>query len=175
MLDLPSGRRGLEGQSQAVHAVAKTGGLGAIVEDMAEMAAAAPAVHSRPVHPERSVLRRSDGIVERRPEARPAGTAVEFRRRGEEVESATGAGGCARSVRCGATLLEFRPVSSQSHAKRWAGPPSEDLMPGNSDKNIGPFAFLDLDVFTKKVTGILKKQRPADVQDLLNPGRTKDA
>jgi len=48
-------------------------------------------------------------------------------------------------------------------------------MPGNSDKNIGPFAFLDLDVFTKKVTGILKKQRPADVQDLLNPGRTKDA
>src|SRR5437588_2751109 len=98
MLDLPSGRRGLEGQSQAVHAVAKTGGLGAIVEDMAEMAAAAPAVHSRPVHPERSVLRRSDGIVERRPETRPAGTAVEFRRRGEEVEAATGAGESARAM-----------------------------------------------------------------------------
>ncbi len=50
-----SGRRvvrGLEAQRQPVHAIAQTGGLGTIVENMAEMAAAAAAQRFGPDHHE---------------------------------------------------------------------------------------------------------------------------
>ena len=46
--------RGFEGHGDAVHAVAQTGRLRTVVEDVAEMAAAAAAVHGRAHHAERA-------------------------------------------------------------------------------------------------------------------------
>ena len=41
----PLGRRGLESQRDAIHAIAQAGGLRAVIEDVAEMTAAAPAMN----------------------------------------------------------------------------------------------------------------------------------
>src|ERR1700689_2502348 len=59
---------------------------------MPEMSAASAAMHGRSDHTIGLVLGRSDRFVDRRPEARPTRAAVEFRRRGEVVKVASGAG-----------------------------------------------------------------------------------
>ena len=82
---------GDELQRDAVHAVAQAGRLGAVVEHVAQMPAAAPAVHLGARHEEALVDGRADGVVERLVEARPAGAAVELGGRGEEREVAAGA------------------------------------------------------------------------------------
>ena len=56
------------------------------------MAAAAAAMHFGARHAERRVLGFADGIVERLPEARPAGAALVFGVRGEQRQVAAGAG-----------------------------------------------------------------------------------
>src|SRR3546814_15913322 len=58
-----------------------------ILEDVAEVAAAAPAVHLRAGQEETVVLPGADGVRQRLPEARPAGAAVVLvlRRIGGEV------------------------------------------------------------------------------------------
>ena len=60
-------RRRVEGEREAVHAVAQAGRLRAVVEHVAEMAAAAAAVHFGADHPERCVGVRGDRVVERFP------------------------------------------------------------------------------------------------------------
>src|SRR5579871_7016245 len=87
-----SGRSGLEGQRDPVHAVAQARRLRTIVEHMAEMPAATAAMDLRPLHAQGIVLRRGHGALQRRPEARPTGAAVELGGRGEQVEVAAGAG-----------------------------------------------------------------------------------
>src|SRR5579862_9164316 len=86
------GRARREFERHAVHAVAQAGRLRPVVEDVAEMAAAAMARHRRARHAERAVGGLVDGLVERRPEARPAGAAFEFGLRREQRQVAAGAG-----------------------------------------------------------------------------------
>jgi hypothetical protein len=66
------------GQGDAVHAEALTGRGRAIVEDMAEVAAAGLAVYFRAHHELAPVGRRLNRIVHRREETRPTGAAVEL-------------------------------------------------------------------------------------------------
>src|SRR5207249_2154965 len=87
-----SGGAGDELQGDAVHAVAQPGGLGTVVEDVAEMPATAAAVDGGARHAERIVLSGLDGIGKRRPETRPAGAAVEFGLRREQRQIASGTG-----------------------------------------------------------------------------------
>src|SRR5262249_39834401 len=54
--------------------------------------AAAAAMDGRPRHEEGRILGRADGVLQRRPEARPTRAAIELRRRGEKVEVAARAG-----------------------------------------------------------------------------------
>src|SRR5579872_414606 len=82
---------GDELQRQAIHAVAKAGRGWAVVEDVPEVAAAAPAVNFRAVHHERTIFSRLDRVGQRLIEARPAGAAIEFCRRREEGQVASGA------------------------------------------------------------------------------------
>lgn len=86
-----SGGSRVEGERDAVHAVAQAGRRRAVVEHMAEMAAAAAAVHFGADHPERRVGVGADRVVERFPEARPARMAVELGGRREQREVAAGA------------------------------------------------------------------------------------
>src|SRR5512141_645596 len=79
-------------QRKTVHAVAQAGRLRPIVEDVAEMAAAAAAVDLGPQHAEGTVLGLADGVFQRLIEARPAGAAFEFRLRGEQRQVAAGTG-----------------------------------------------------------------------------------
>src|SRR5271169_5206383 len=79
-------------QRVAVHAVAQSGRLRPVVEDVTEMAAAAAAMHFGPRHAEGPVFGFADRIVERLVEARPAGAALELGLRGEQRQVATGAG-----------------------------------------------------------------------------------
>src|ERR1700685_311073 len=72
------GRSRHEFERHAVHAIAQAGRLRPVVEDMAEMAAAAMARHRRARHAERAIGGLVDGLVQRRPKARPAGAAFEF-------------------------------------------------------------------------------------------------
>ena len=72
---------GFEHQRNAVHAVTQPGRLGAVVEDVTQMPAAAAAINRGPRHAKAGVVGLADGPVERRPEARPAGMAIEFRGR----------------------------------------------------------------------------------------------
>jgi hypothetical protein len=81
-----------EGQRDTVHAVAKTGRLGAIVEDVPQMAAALAAMYGRPDHAERCVSGGADRAVKRRPKTRPAGSTLELGCRGERLKVATDAG-----------------------------------------------------------------------------------
>src|SRR6202035_4783860 len=79
-------------QRKTSHAVAQAGRLRPVVEDVAEMAAAAAAVNFGAQHPEGAVLGLADGVLQRLIEARPAGAALEFRLRGEQRQVAAGAG-----------------------------------------------------------------------------------
>src|SRR5258708_27253365 len=81
-----SGRNGLECESDAVDAIAQAGRLGTVIEDVTQMTAAAAAVNCGSHHAEGRILGRHDRSLNRRPEAWPAGSAVEFRGRGEQVE-----------------------------------------------------------------------------------------
>src|SRR4051812_21774828 len=82
----------LERHRNAVHAVPQPRGLRAVLEDVAEVAATATAVYSRAGHAEGFVLGGADGVLDRRPETRPAGPAVVFGIRGKQVERTAGAG-----------------------------------------------------------------------------------
>ena len=75
-----SGGRRLEGQRHAVHAIAQARRLWSVIEDVAKMPVASMAAHGRAAHAQRLVRVAVHGILQRRPEARPAGAAVELRR-----------------------------------------------------------------------------------------------
>ena len=68
----------LEFQRDPIHAVALPGRPRPIVEDVAEMPAAAAAMHLGAWNHKAVVVRGSDRVVHRREEARPPGAAVEF-------------------------------------------------------------------------------------------------
>src|SRR5580693_5967838 len=87
------GRRSrMEHQRKTVHAVAQAGRLRAIVEDVAEMAAAATAVNFGAQHAEGAVLGLADGVLERLIKTRPAGAALEFGVGREQRQVTAGAG-----------------------------------------------------------------------------------
>src|SRR6185295_1491779 len=86
-----SGGAGSEAERDAVHAVAKPGRLRPVVEDVAEVSAAAAAVHLGADHHEGAVLGGLHRAGERGVEARPAGVALELRLRREEGKGAAGA------------------------------------------------------------------------------------
>src|SRR4051794_20377434 len=86
-----SGGSRREHQRDAVHAVALAGRRRAVVEHVTEMAAAAAAMHFRARDAERAVFAGRHGVIERRPETRPAGVAIELGVRREQVEPAPGA------------------------------------------------------------------------------------
>jgi hypothetical protein len=73
-----SGGGGLEGQCDAVHAIAQARWLRPIVEHMPEVTAATMAMDSGPDHEETGVLGLANSVIERCPEARPAGAAIEL-------------------------------------------------------------------------------------------------
>src|SRR5262249_54348926 len=87
----PARRSRGEFERDAVHAVALAGRLRAVVEDVAEMSAAAAAVHLGARNDHAVIVRRTHGALDRRVEARPAGTAVEFGLRLVERQVAGGA------------------------------------------------------------------------------------
>src|SRR5262245_17944745 len=80
-----------EHQREPVDAVAQPRRLGAVVEHVAEVAAAPPAKDRLADHAERGVALGQHGAVQGIPETRPAGAALELRRGGEEIEPAAGA------------------------------------------------------------------------------------
>src|SRR5262245_11131239 len=87
-----SGRSaGLEGHRHTVHAIAQARRLWAVVENVAEMAAAAVAVHRGADHAEGPILLGTDRVVERLPKTRPTGAAVELGIGGIERQVAAGA------------------------------------------------------------------------------------
>src|SRR6202048_771070 len=86
-------RRRMEHQRKTVHAVAQAGRLRAVVEDVAEMAAAATAVNFGAQHAEGAVLGLADGVLERLIKTRPAGAALEFGVGREQRQGAARRGG----------------------------------------------------------------------------------
>src|SRR4051794_36965420 len=84
-------RRRMEYQRKAVHAVTQAGRLRAVVEDVAEMAAAAAAMDFGAQHAEGTVLGLPHRVVERLPETRPAGAALELGVGGKQRQVAAGA------------------------------------------------------------------------------------
>src|SRR5690242_20347726 len=70
--------RRVEHQREAVHAVAQSGRLRTVVEDVTQMAAAAAAMDLGARHAEGPVICGADGVLERLEEARPAGAALEL-------------------------------------------------------------------------------------------------
>src|SRR6516165_8277360 len=83
---------GQEFQGNAVDAVAQSGGRRAVLEDMAQMSAAATAMHLGAWQQQQVVGGGADGVRQRPVEARPAGLAVVFGLRGEHRKIATRAG-----------------------------------------------------------------------------------
>src|SRR5262245_26598500 len=83
-----------EFHGDAVHAVAQAGRRRAVLEDMAEMAAAAAAVHLGAGHEPAVVHGRADRVVDWRPEARPAGAALILGLGGVQGQLAAGADEC---------------------------------------------------------------------------------
>src|SRR5260221_2193887 len=81
----------LELHRDAVHAIAFAGRLRAVLGDVAEMAAAAAAMHFGARIDELVIGRRPHRAVERRPEARPTGAAVVLGVRREQLLVAAGA------------------------------------------------------------------------------------
>src|SRR5262249_14129085 len=84
--------RRMEDQRKTVHAIAQAGRLRAVVEDVAEVAAAAAAMHFGAGHAEGAVLGGADRILQRLVEARPASAALELGVGGEQRQVAAGAG-----------------------------------------------------------------------------------
>src|SRR5258708_3436029 len=85
-------RRRVEHQANAVDAIAKTGRLRSVIEDVPEMAAAAAAMHFGAQHAVGAILGLADGVFQRLIKTRPAGAAFEFGLRGEQRQVAAGAG-----------------------------------------------------------------------------------
>src|SRR5262249_35731397 len=79
---------GNEAERQAIDAVAEAGRRRPVVEQVAEMPAAAAAVHLRAVHPERVSVIGADGVRQHIPKRRPAFTGIVFRSRAEQCEIA---------------------------------------------------------------------------------------
>src|SRR4051794_36188899 len=90
--------RRMEHQRKTVDAIAQARGLRAVVEDVAEMAAAAAAMHFGAQHAKGAVLDLADGIFDRLVEARPAGAALELGVGGKQRQVAAGAGEDALAV-----------------------------------------------------------------------------
>jgi hypothetical protein len=82
---------GMKIERDAVHAIALPGWRRAVVEDMAEMTAAAAAVDLGAGHEKAAVGLGFDRTIERRLEAWPSGSAVELGVRGEKRLAAAGA------------------------------------------------------------------------------------
>src|SRR5215510_6135415 len=80
---------GQEFQGNAVDAVAQSRGRRSVLEDMAQMSAAAPAVHLGAWQQQQAVDGGADGVRQRPIEARPAGLAVVFGLRGEHRKITT--------------------------------------------------------------------------------------
>src|SRR6185312_2819753 len=91
-------RRWMEGQRQTVHAVTQAGRLRTVVKDVAEMAAAAAAMHFGAQHAKGAVRGGADRVLERLIETRPAGAALELGLRREQRQVAAGAGEDALTV-----------------------------------------------------------------------------
>src|ERR1700743_2270431 len=70
--------RRVELQRETIHAVAQTGWLRAVVEHVAEMAAAAAAMNFAAHHAEGAIFPFAHGVIQRLIEARPAGAALEL-------------------------------------------------------------------------------------------------
>src|SRR3954447_9243928 len=85
-------------QCEAVDAGTQAGRFWSIVEDVAEVTAAATAMNFSPQHPKRAVLGFADCILERLIETRPTRAALELGLRGEQRQIATGAGEGALAV-----------------------------------------------------------------------------
>src|ERR1700733_15671347 len=79
-------------QRKTVHAVAQAGRLWTVIEDVAEMAAAATAMNFAAQHAEGAIFPFAHGIIQRLIEARPAGAAFVLRLGREQRQVATGAG-----------------------------------------------------------------------------------
>src|SRR6516162_9030193 len=98
----PAGAAGLslrpEIHSHAVDAIAQMGRRRAIFENMAEMAAAAAAMHFGAGHPIAAIDRGLDRAGKRMVEARPSGSTFGFRARYEQRLTATGAFERARAL-----------------------------------------------------------------------------
>src|ERR1700729_2926807 len=73
---------GLETQRHTVHAITQARGPRAVLEDMAEMAAATHAMHFGALHIERAVVAGENGVRQGFPETGPAGVTVIFGVRG---------------------------------------------------------------------------------------------
>ena len=68
----------LEFQGDSIHAVALPSRLGPVVEHVAEMTAAAPAMQFRSWNEQAVIVRGADSVLDRREKARPASAAIEF-------------------------------------------------------------------------------------------------
>src|SRR5437879_5675071 len=79
---------GDEAERDAVVAVALPGRLGAVIEDVAVVAAAAAAVVLGARHPDLDIGRGAQPAGDRGEEAWPAGAAVKLHRRGEQRQAA---------------------------------------------------------------------------------------
>src|SRR4051812_27760762 len=88
----------MEDQPETVDAVARSGRLRTVVEDVAEVAAAAPAMHLGAEHAVGPVLGLADIALDRLVEARPSGAALELGVGGEQRQVAAGAGEDALAV-----------------------------------------------------------------------------
>src|SRR4051794_2302714 len=88
------------------------GGRRAVVEDVAQVAAAGRAMHLGPLHAEAVIARRLDAAGDRLVEARPAGAALELALALEQRRAAAGAGERARPLldQQGAAVGHLRPV-----------------------------------------------------------------
>ena len=132
----PLGGGRFERHCDAVHAIAQAGHRRAVIEHVAEMTAAAGAMHRRPDHAERGVLCRADHIVaQRRPETRPPGAAFEFglrredslgrnRHRRKSPHDVRSRGGWRRAVRCcsGAARRIVPASATGATRRRYASP-----------------------------------------------------
>src|SRR5690348_8466451 len=77
-----------ERHRNTVHAIAQPGRLRTVVEHVTEVTTAAPTEHLGACHADAVVLALEYGTVERLPETRPPGAAVEFGVGGKQVERA---------------------------------------------------------------------------------------
>src|SRR5262249_40358582 len=114
-LRLRACRGGLEFQRDTVHAVALSGRLRPVVEHVAEMAAAAPAVHLGAWNDQAVIVRSAHRILDRRKEARPAGAALDLGLGPDQRQIAPGAAEDARPMLVveRARMRPLRPVLAQ--------------------------------------------------------------